>query len=172
MTGGDALEKKLSEIAAKIGRGGTLRVGFLENSSYPDGTSVAQVAAWNNFGTTTSPARPFFTNWIADKSGAWGRQLGRLLIDEGYDVEKAMHLMGMGMAGQLRQAIINMNDPENSPVTALLKQRFPLGDQEPADVWQAFKDAAAGMGDGLSSKPLVWSGNMLNSVDHEVDLDG
>lgn len=172
LSGGDKLEQKLAEIAAKVSKGGTLRVGFLEGATYPDGTSVATVAAINNFGAPAAgiPARPFFTNWIADKSDAWGKQLARLLIDEKFDVEKALNLMGMGMSGQLRQAIINTNDPPNSPVTALLKQRFPLGDYEPSDVWQAFKDAAAGMGDGLESKPLVWSGNLLNSVDYEVDL--
>ena len=44
----------------------TLRVGFFRSAKYPDGTPVAAVAAWNEFGTRTKaggqaiPERPFF----------------------------------------------------------------------------------------------------------------
>lgn len=170
LSGGDKLEQKLAEIAARVARPATLRVGFLEGATYPDGTSVPMIAALMNFGSPAGkiPARPFFSKMIAEKAPGWGKILADLLEANDWDVNKCLALMGTGIAGQLRQAIVDMNEPANSPVTALLKNRFPMGDYGPEDVWQAYSDAAAGLGDGLPSKPLVWTGTMLNSVDYEV----
>ncbi len=46
----------------------TLEVGFFKNAKYDDGTQIASVAFWNNFGTRNKktgkqqiPERPFFT---------------------------------------------------------------------------------------------------------------
>ena len=36
-SGGEALEKKLAELAERLGESKTLRVGFLEGATYPDG---------------------------------------------------------------------------------------------------------------------------------------
>ncbi len=56
-TGGAALEAKLREIAEKAGAPKAVRVGFLENATYPDGTPVALIAATNEYGgTATVPA--------------------------------------------------------------------------------------------------------------------
>ena len=38
----------------------SLEVGFFDDKKYPDGTYVAQVAVYNNYGTGNIPARPFF----------------------------------------------------------------------------------------------------------------
>lgn len=176
LSGGDKLERRLAGIAARIAKGGKLRVGFLEDAKYPDGTSVAMVAAIQNFGAPARgiPPRPFFNKFITDNSEEWGAQLARLLAGSGYDVEKAFNIMGMGMVGQLQTAIIETNAPPLSKVTLLLRERFPAGDYEAADVWQAFADISDGVEPNASAtgaKPLVWSGVMLNSVDYEVDMD-
>lgn len=52
MSGGDALRKRLDDIKAKLGAGEVLRLGFLEGSTYPDGTPTAQIAAIQEFGAT------------------------------------------------------------------------------------------------------------------------
>ena len=44
-TGGAGLEQKLREIAEKVGKANSVRVGFLEGATYPDGTPVPLVAA-------------------------------------------------------------------------------------------------------------------------------
>ena len=59
LTGGDKLMAALAEIDARLGNAGTgpsVRVGFLSDAFYPDGTSVAAVAAWNEFGSTINRA--------------------------------------------------------------------------------------------------------------------
>lgn len=170
LSGGDRIEAALKDIAAKLRDGGKVRVGFLENARYPDGKSVAQVAAINNFGAPGAgiPPRPFFSNLVADKSPGWGEKLVKLLRHTNYDTKAALALMGEGIAGQLRQAIVDMNEPPNSMVTNLLKQRFPMGGQTFEDVLQAWADVAAGA-TAPAGKPLVHSGHMLQSVDYEVE---
>lgn len=142
----------------------------MEDAVYEDGTPVAMVAAIQNFGAPARgiPARPFFTKMIEEKSPGWGDLLAGLLEKHDWDVVAAFQVMGDGIAGQLRNAIYEMNDPPNSPVTSLLKDRFPKGDNYTfADVLQAWADVADGKS-APAGKPLIWSGHMLDSVTFEV----
>lgn len=139
--GGAALEAKLRELAKKVESGKALRVGFLEGSAYPDGTPVAAVAAWNNFGTRSIPARPFFTNMVAEKSGGWGDALAVNLKATGFDAALSLARVGEGIKGQLQQSIVETNEPPLSPVT-IARKGF--------------------------EKPLIETGHMRNSVGYEV----
>ncbi len=162
-------------MSRQLARGGKLRVGFLEDAKYADGTPVATVAAIQNFGAPAKgiPPRPFFNKFIDDNADEWGNRLARLLSGNDFDVEKSLNQMGMGMVGQLQTAIIETDSPALSKVTLLLRERFPTGDYEAADVWAAFSDVSDGVEpSGGNAKPLVWSGHMLNSVDYEVEADG
>jgi hypothetical protein len=141
LKGGDKLEAALREIAKKVSKPGTLRVGFLENATYPDGRSVALVAAANEFGTKRIPARPFFRNVIAAKSDEWAPAIGHLLPQNGYDAPKVLAIAGDAIKGQLQQSIKDTNSPPLSPVT-IAKKGF--------------------------DKPLIDSAHMLNSVGSEV----
>lgn len=145
ISGGDKLEAALRELAAKIDKGGTLRVGFLENSrNYPDGTSTPLVAAIQEFGAPSRgiPPRPFMRNMIAAKQGEWAPALAAVLKQNGYDATNALDQLGGGIARQLRQSIADTNDPPNAPSTIAKK--------------------------GGASKPLVDTGHLLASIDHEV----
>lgn len=168
--GGEKLADALRQIRDRLRSAHEVRVGFLENATYPDGTSVATVAAINNFGAPEAgiPARPFFSEMIARQSPDWGDRFAEVLASADYDADASLALMGEGIAGQLRQAIVETDSPANSPVTNLLKQRFPTGDGMTfADVQQARADVADGA-TAPAGKPLSWSGHMLNSVDKEV----
>lgn len=169
LKGGDRLLKRLAEIGKQLGTSKTVRAGFLEGETYPDGTSVATVAAINNYGAPAAgiPPRPFMTNMVQKNAPAWGGELLSLYKRTGGDVEKTLALMGANMAGQIRQSIVDMNEPANSPATNLLKQRFPTGVYEFSDVLQAWDDVAKGAS-APAGKPLVWSGLLLGSVDSEV----
>lgn len=105
--GGAALEAKLAEIAAKLTKPGTLRVGFLEGGAYPDGTSVPMVAAINEFGAPSrgQPPRPYFRGMIQEKSPGWGQSLANQLKATSYDTPAALTRMGEGIKGQLQAAI-------------------------------------------------------------------
>jgi hypothetical protein len=171
VSGGESLSAHMAAMREKIMNASEVRVGFLEGATYPDGTPVAEVAALQNFGAPAAgiPARAFFSQMVAEKSPEWGAKFAAVLKAADYDADKALALMGEGIAGQLRQAIVDMNSPANSAATNLLKQRFPNREGMTfGDVVQAFRDAAAGQA-APAGKPLVWTGHMLNSVDKEVE---
>lgn len=175
--GGGLLEKRLAQLAKQVTNPATLRVGFLENATYPDGTSVAEVAAIQNFGAPGRgiPPRPFFSNMVARESPAWGAKLGRILEQNDWDAEKALALMGEGIAGQLRQYIVETNAPPLSAITLMLRkmrQDNPDLVVTGATVGEAAARIRAGESyGGVSTKPLVDTGNLLASVDYEVETD-
>lgn len=143
ISGGEKLESRLKELAEKVSNPGTLRVGFLEGSTYPDGTSTPMVAAIHNFGAPGAgiPPRPFFSNVVAKGRRTWGQALVSLLKQEDYDATRALQLMGEGIKGQIQ------NEINNGSFTPL----------KPATVRRKGFD-----------KPLVDTGHMVNSVDYEV----
>lgn len=144
-TGGDKMEARLREIAENLGRGGVLRVGFLENATYPDGKPVAMIAVIQDMGAPGAgiPPRPFFRNMIANKQTEWPGAIAINLRDTGYDAQVALDRVGFGIAGQLRQSIIDTNSPPLALSTILRKGH---------------------------AKPLIETSHMINSVDHEVRI--
>jgi hypothetical protein len=143
ISGGDRLEAALRAMAAKVSNPGTLRVGFLENAKYPDGTPVAMIAAIQDFGAPAAgiPPRPFFRNMIADKKGEWPKAIGDLLKANNYDAKITLDQTGQAIVGQLRQSIIDTNAPPLKPATVRRK--------------------------GFE-KPLIDTGHMIQSVDYEI----
>jgi hypothetical protein len=143
ISGGKKLEAALRDLARKVSSGGTLRVGFLEGATYPDGKPVAMIAAIQEFGAPKAgiPPRPFFRNMIDAKSPEWPKAIAGLLKSNGMDSHKALQLAGEAIAGQLRQSIVDTNEPPLKPATIRRKG---------------------------SEKPLVDTGHMLNSVDYEI----
>ncbi|HAC6581727.1 TPA_asm: hypothetical protein GND38_004792, partial [Salmonella enterica subsp. enterica serovar Sendai] len=58
VTGGKQFRQKLKQAADNLKSGKSLKVGFLEGATYPDGTPVAYIAAINEFGgSAIIPAR-------------------------------------------------------------------------------------------------------------------
>ena len=142
VSGGAGLERKMREIAKGLNKK-KVRVGFIDGATYPDGTQVAEVAAIQNFGAPAAgiPPRPFFSNMVEEKSPGWGEKAKRLLRHTGGDGDAALMLLGEGIAGQLRQSIVDTNAPPLKPATVRRK--------------------------GFE-KPLVESGLMLGSIDVEL----
>ena len=143
ISGGEKLEARLRELAQKVSNPGTLRVGFLEGSTYPDGTPVAMVAAIQDYGAPSRniPPRPFFRNMVAEKKGEWPKAIEDLLIANDYDAKKALEITGEAIAGQLKDSILNGSYVPLKPATVKRK--------------------------GFD-KVLVDTGHMVNSVAYEV----
>lgn len=169
VVGGQKLEGLLNHIASAVMGEPVLKVGFLSNATYPArptrqlraayarrrakgiakpikgadvGTlNVATVAFWNEYGTRFAPPRPFFRTMIRNKSGEWGLALAIQLQRTKFDVRRSMNVLGEGIAGQLRESIINMNSPPNAASTIARKGH---------------------------SKVLVDTAHMLMSIDHEI----
>lgn len=62
LKGFDNLARRLKTLAAT-----KVKVGFFEEDRYDDGMPVAQVAAYNEFGTRFHPERPFMRETLEDK---------------------------------------------------------------------------------------------------------
>lgn len=144
ISGGAKLEAALKKIAANLSKAQTLRVGFLEGRTYPDGTSVPMVAAVNEFGAPSrgQPPRPFFRRMIAKNSGDWPDAIEAALKTTNYDAQKSLGLVGVQIVAELQQSIIDFTDP---PLAASTIKRKG------------------------SSTALVDTGLMLRSVDSEVE---
>ncbi|MFM0141738.1 hypothetical protein [Paraburkholderia sp. RL18-085-BIA-A] len=178
MKGGEKLKAKLEEIARMAGKADKVNVGFLENSTYPDGTSVPMVAAIQEYGAPNAsiPARPFFRGMIAARKGEWGPQLGKIIKAADYDSDVALGRMGENIKGQLQESIIATSDPALSPITVMLRG-MRSHDQALVVTGKTVGEAAQRVANdednyGASTKPLIDSGHLLNSVDYEVKKDG
>lgn len=146
LQGGDKAAAAIRDILRKYGAGtGTgLRVGFLEGATYPEGgLNVPTVAAIQEFGAPAAgiPPRPFFRSMVARHSDEWPEQIADQLRKT-EDPVLTLKRMGALISGELRQSIIDTNEPALSPVTVARK--------------------------GFD-KPLVDTGHMLNSIDYEVN---
>lgn len=143
MRGGEGVARALNEIGANISKASTLRVGFLEGATYPDGKPVAMIAAIQEFGAPRAgiPPRPFFRNMIAAKSPEWPAAIGELLVANNYDLARTWAMTGEAIAGQLRQSIVDTNSPPLAQST-IDRKGF--------------------------SKPLIEHGIMINAVDYRV----
>lgn len=147
LTGGGKIEGFLAGLSRRLKTGDVVRVGFLEGSTYPDGTPTAMVAAIQNFGAPARgiPPRPFFSNMIVDCSPQWGDELAKVLKAANLNGALALSRMGERIAGQLRESINQTNAPPLSPLTVARK--------------------------GFD-KALIDTGHMWNSIAYEVAADG
>lgn len=142
-SGGQKLSAELQRLSGQLATGDAVRVGFLENATYPDGTPVAMIGAIQEFGAPSVgiPSRPYFRNMIAAKSGEWGEAIAGLLRSNGFNARRVLELTGAAIAGQLRQSIRDTNSP---PLAASTIRRKGF------------------------DKPLIETSHLINSVDYEV----
>jgi hypothetical protein len=169
--GGDKLDAYLREAAKNLKKASSLRVGFLEDATYPDGTPVATVAAFQNFGTGKIPPRPFFSNMVAAYGPTWPDKIAKLLKATDFDAEKTLALLGQDIAADLEQSILDTTGPALSQITLMLRKMFWSNPEDITgkDVGEAAARVAAGESvEGVPDKPLEWSKTMLHSVRSEV----
>lgn len=131
-------KKNLNKLKEKY-KSVTVQVGFLENATYPDGTSVASIAAAQEYGTSKIPSRPFFRNAIADNRKDWKKKYAALLKKNEFDV--ATKQLAEMIVGDIKHSITILEDPPLSEST--IKQK------------------------GFD-KPLIDTAHMLNSVDYRI----
>ena len=148
LSGADGVMKALEDIARKMG-GGEVSVGFMAGATYPDGTPVAAVAFWNEFGKGVQSEegnyfqmpRPFFRQMIAKESPTWPGKMAKLAKATNYDADKVLTLMGEDIKGALQKSI---NDLHSPPLKESTVERKGF------------------------AKPLIDTSHMLNSIAYEV----
>ena len=128
LTGGRQLTQTLREIGRKMT--GSVRVGFLERSTYPSrvskkgkatpALSVAQVMFWNEYGTTRSKPRPAMRQTVAENEGSWGGDLAKIAAATNYDGKQTLALMGTRIKDQIVSTIARW-PADNVPSTVKRK---------------------------------------------------
>lgn len=144
LKGGAGLKRALEKIAKSV-KAGEVQVGFMAEATYPDGTPVAAVAFWNEYGVPTrnQPSRPYFRNMIAAESPTWADKVGKLAVATDYDIPRVLGLMGEDIKGALQQSINDLTSPPLAPSTIENK--------------------------GFA-KPLIETSHMLNSATYKVKV--
>lgn len=130
----------LNGIAKRMGER-EVAVGFMSGATYPDGTPVAAVAFWNEYGGGERPARPFFRRMISQESPGWAVKMGKLARTTNYDGGRVLALMGEDIKGALQQSINDFQSPPLASSTVKAK--------------------------GFA-KPLIDTAVMINSITYEV----
>jgi hypothetical protein len=136
----DKLTHKLRDIGKKAGA--KLEIGFLEGSTAGDnGESAAEIAAYQEYGTSNIPARPFFSTCVNQNRKNWTTLLAPALKNAKFDGEKALDIIGNQAKGDLQETMREWDTPPNAPSTVKAK---------------GFND------------PLIDTGNLLDAVSFKV----
>lgn len=98
-----------------------LRVGILDQKTYPDGELVAQVGVDNEYGVPERnvPARPFFRTTIENNRADLPGKVASLM--QQHDVETALRLVGEHLSDELQESVMTWEDPPNAPSTIRAK---------------------------------------------------
>ena len=146
VTGGAKYKGVLEKIARlKL----TAQAGIPSGATTTDGKSIPMYAAYNEFGTSRIPARPFMRTTANEHQNEWcetlaGALKGEILKD---NAKGAMGLVGEQMKAHIQQTIQKGSFAPNSPKTVANKRR--KGKVEP-------------------DHPLIDTGQMLASIISEV----
>lgn len=109
----DFLNKTAGELQSK-----QVKVGFIDGATYPDGTSVAQVAAWNEYGQpeNNQPPRPFFRNAVSEHENEWSDAVAKGMR-AGVPVEHVLEFVGATIANDVYKSIKAIDTPTLSAAT-------------------------------------------------------
>ena len=125
---------------------GTVDAGIIDAGKHVTGDiTVAGIGYAHEFGTATLPERSFMRSTIQEKKKdiiALQKKLLKQIVNGKIKVESGLGLLGEFMADAIRQKIVSISSPPNTPETI----------------------AAKG-----SSNPLIDTGQLKNSITYEVN---
>jgi hypothetical protein len=138
---------------------------------YEGGTTVAEVASWNEYGTSAIPSRPFmrdaFDKNAGDRDDKIKKLVGRV-IDGSLDAETALKKLGADHVGQIQAEIRDGDFAPNAYSTVAAKAKKAKGGATPEEI-KANKQASTGK---ALSTPLIDTGRMRQSVHYVIGKKG
>lgn len=140
---GKKLQKILKELADK-----EVRVGFQQGkATEEDGTDVCDIAAWNELGTVNMPSRPFLRMSVDDNSDKINSFMSaqKRSIIKGEPANRILKKIGIFQKDLIQEKITEGSFAPNAPSTIKAKG---------------------------SSKPLIDTGRMRQSVNFEIKQKG
>ena len=140
---GKRLNKMLKELNDK-----QVRIGFQHGkATEDDGTDVCDVAAWNELGTVNMPSRPFLRKSVdenGEKINSFMKSMKREIL-KGTSAEQILKLIGIFQKDLIQEKITEGSYVPNAASTIRKKG---------------------------SSKPLIDTGRMRQSVNYQIKKKG
>lgn len=137
---------KISQVIAnqypELKEGYTIEIGVADGAKYPNGQSVADVAYWNEYGTTTITAHSFITATYLEHSDGWPHLLEQIFVQSGYKLDVTLEAFSNIVVGQVKNKINNIWEPPLSPYTIKRKG---------------------------TDKPLIDTGLLMNSIAYQIE---
>ena len=140
----DKLWKEIKAQFPKIDKA-VVKTGIQSDAGENEGVSIAEYAAFNEFGTRTIPERPFMRKTFDDNLANYNKLIERLfkgMLDGKLDAKMAFKILGQQTEDDMKNTIMTGNFKPNSAYTVAKKG---------------------------SSRPLIDTGTMRNSIRYEVE---
>lgn len=175
MSAADAIKKALKSLESR-----EIKVGWVKGEEYPEGTSVATVAYWNEFGASRTlkngnvvviPARAPLRHASESLAKSVGRQFAHAVaaVREPGDVDRCLNQIGAVAAAHVKSTIASNLSPDNATSTI---EGMIIGknkDGSPKRAGSASKsNRKFGQGKGKNT-PLRDTGQLMKSVTWEID---
>ena len=96
-----------------------VQVGFQDGASDEEGTTYAEIAAYNELGTSTIPARPFMKQSFENHQDELQEACERVndTLAEGGSTDSALTELGVFVKGLIQEEIVTGDFAPNSPST-------------------------------------------------------
>ena len=142
----DAIENFLNNVASQL-ESKQVKVGFIDGSTYPDGTPVVLAAITTELGdpANNQQPRPYFSNAIKEHEKEWSAAVKRG-IRAGLPVDQVLDVVGAQIKGDVQESIATLMEPALRDST--IAARRSRGND--------------------STKPLVDTKVMIGDVNYEV----
>lgn len=141
----------------------SINVGWFDDQQYYDGTSIARVARWNEFGTRQGvPQRPFLRTAIMENEKKWHELLKTMLqraIDEDKAFTPVLKLFGEQVKADIQETILAGGWKPNAAIS------IQGGWMRNKISGKPFYVTPKGSG----KQPLVNTGTMLKSIEVRTD---
>ena len=100
-----------------------VKIGYQEGAKYPDGTSVVDVAMWNELGTVNIPPRPFLRQTVDNNEAKIQAKMQSLAnkVAQGETAENVLKELGVFAKGLLQKEIKDGYFVPNEPSTIAKK---------------------------------------------------
>ncbi|HCR5812727.1 TPA: hypothetical protein OO304_003822 [Shigella flexneri] len=186
VTGGKQFRQKLKQVAANLSLGKKLKVGFLEGATYPDGTSVAYIAAVQEFGgRAVIPAREQTLHFrYNEKTGETGHRFVK--AGKGNFVQDVVipeHTVTIPPRpffrkmiehkspewGEKMATLLRANDFDTTTALVCMGEHIKGQLQMSVRDWESPPNAASTARQKGFNNPLIETGHMMDSVDYSVD---
>jgi len=146
---------KALRIAIKELEDKTVKAGWFDTTRYDDGTPAAYVATIQEFGYPAAdiPPRPFMRPTVDNKTPEWRKLLAagsKEIINGKLTVANMLESFGKSVAGDIQESIAAVTQPPLKASTIAARRRKRKSQ-------------------GVSTKPLVDTGLMIQSVDSKVE---